>query len=187
MILKILQEYGNFNEDHANLFEKQIIIRNIEKEEVILKHRQVAQSVFYILEGSFFQFSTKDEIEQNVIDLHLTNEWALNQTSFVNQKPSEVTIVAYSKSKIIELSLHAIHHLIGRSPAFLQLGKILDQSKAKHYFFDNSLSPLEKYMHILENRPQLIQAFPLKMIASYLKMSPETLSRVREKMSKSGS
>jgi len=41
------------------------------------------------------------------------------------------------------------------------------------------MTPTEKYRYILSNKPQLIQKFPLKYIASYLNITPETLSRVR--------
>jgi len=46
------------------------------------------------------------------------------------------------------------------------------------------MTPLQKYQYILDHRPDLIQQFPLKIIASYLKITPETLSRVRDKLSK---
>jgi hypothetical protein len=48
------------------------------------------------------------------------------------------------------------------------------------------MTPLEKYQFVLQTRPQLVQVFPLKMIASYLKVTPETLSRVREKLARGG-
>jgi CRP-like cAMP-binding protein len=184
-MLDILKVLGNFEAEHATLFEKQIIIRTIEKDAIILKQGEIAQSIYYILEGAFYQFAIKDDIEQNVLDLHLSGEWLLNQSSFVNRMPSEASIMAYSQSKIIELSIQSMHLLIAQSPAFFQLGKILDQSKSKIHFFDNMLSPFQKYQYIIENRPKLIQIFPLKIIASYLKITPETLSRVREKLAKS--
>jgi hypothetical protein len=63
----------------------------------------------------------------------------------------------------------------------LQFGKILNQSINRTFIFDNSLSPNEKYGYINEAKPQIAKVFPNKMIASYLKMAPETLSRVRAK------
>jgi hypothetical protein len=60
----------------------------------------------------------------------------------------------------------------------------MDSAVSRVIFFDNASTPTEKYLYILNNRLQLIQAFPLKMIASYLKITPETLSRVREKVTR---
>jgi CRP-like cAMP-binding protein len=184
MISEILNKIGYFSEEDIQLLENRLIHKNIQKGERLLNQGQVCQSVHFIVKGAFLQYNFKDEIEQNIIDLHLENEWVLNQQSFVSQKPSETIIEAYTESIVFEINIHTIHQLIGQSPAFFQLGKVLDQMTARTHFFDNSLTPLQKYQHILENRREIIQAFPLKMIASYLKITPETLSRVREKLAK---
>jgi CRP-like cAMP-binding protein len=184
MISEILNKIGYFSEEDIQLLENRLIHKNIQKGERLLNQGQVCQSVHFIVKGVFLQYNFKDEIEQNIIDLHLENEWVLNQQSFVSQKPSETIIEAYTESIVFEINIHTIHQLIGQSPAFFQLGKVLDPITARTHFFDNSLTPLQKYQHILENRREIIQAFPLKMIASYLKITPETLSRVREKLAK---
>ena len=62
--------------------------------------------------------------------------------------------------------------------SFLQLNKIFTQP-AKIHFFDNAYSPSQKYDYLMQTKAQLMQTFPLKMIALYLKITPETLSRVR--------
>lgn len=58
----------------------------------------------------------------------------------------------------------------------------MESATERIHLFDNALNPIEKYNYILANKPELVQAFPLRMIASYLKITPETLSRVREKI-----
>jgi hypothetical protein len=107
------------------------------------------------------------------------NEWVLNHRSFVTQQPADSSISSFTGGIILELSIQSIHYLIGHSLSFLQLNKIMDNAVSRIVLFDNALAPKEKYLYVLNNRPQLIQEFPLKMIASYLKITPETLSRVR--------
>ena len=63
------------------------------------------------------------------------------------------------------------------------MGKLLDQAVSRIEFYDNNNSPDEKYVHLLENKPIVIRKFPQKVIASYLKITPETLSRVRKRIS----
>ena len=111
--------------------------------------------------------------------MHLQDEWMFNQQSLTEQTPSNTTIKAFSKSEIIELSLSSFHCLCSKSPSFLQFGKILSQSINRVFLFDNSLKPYEKYSYINKAKPELVKVFPIKMIASYLKIAPETLSRVR--------
>lgn len=183
-IAEILESIGRFSENDLLLFKEKIKIRNIKKGEILLREGEVCQSAFYALSGSFYQYCIKDEIEENVIDLHIENEWFLNEQSFISQNPSQNIIKSYTEGSVIELSMHVIHKLIGISPAFFQLGGILEQTKSRVHFFDNNLNPTQKYDYILAQKPILLQKFPLKIIASYLKITPETLSRVRESLAK---
>jgi CRP-like cAMP-binding protein len=183
-IIKSLRKFGIYRPEDLTHFMKNIKTRHVSKNEILLQMGQVCQSVFFIESGSLYQYNFKDEIEENVIDLHIESEWVLNHKSFTSQSPSESIIKAFSDSEIIELTIENIHKLVAISPVFLQLGGILESSVSRISFFDNDLTPLKKYQFIIQNRPQLIQAFPLKLIASYLKITPETLSRVREKLAK---
>ena len=183
-VVKSLRKFGIYRPEDLTLFMDNIKIRNVSKDEVLLQIGTICQSVFFIENGSVYQYNFKDEIEENIIDLHIESEWVLNHQSFTSQSPSESIIKAFSDCVVLELSIENIHKLIAISPVFLQLGGILESSVSRVSFFDNDLTPLKKYQFILQNRPQLIQYFPLKIIASYLKIAPETLSRVREKLAK---
>lgn len=184
MTATILKQIGNFNEEQVRLFESKIVCRQLSKDEIVLPEGGVCSSVFYNLGGALYQFNYKTDNELNVIDLHLDQEWFLNASSFFNQKPSDCCIKAFTDCSIFELSVVRLHELIAVSPAFLQLGKVLEHATSRVHFFDNLMTPLQKYQYVLDHRPDLIQQFPLKIIAAYLKITPETLSRVRDKLSK---
>lgn len=175
---EILNSLGQFTNFDTELFEKHSERKIINKNEVLLNEGEVCKSFYFILSGSFSQFQIHD-IDKVIIDLHLQNEWMFNQQSLTEQKPSTTTIKAFSKSKIIELSLNSFHCLCSKSHSFLQFGQILNQSANRLFLFDNSLKPNEKYSYINKAKPQLTKVFPIKMVASYLKIAPETLSRVR--------
>jgi CRP-like cAMP-binding protein len=160
------------------------MFRQVHKDELLLNKGEVAKSIFFILTGALYQYSLKSDTEYRIIDLHLENDWLLNHKSFVSQTPSDSFMRAFTKSSILEVSIESIHYLIVQSSAFLQLNKILEHSTSRVYFFDDLLTPIQKYQFIFENRPELLQQFPLKIIASFLKITPETLSRVREKFVK---
>jgi CRP-like cAMP-binding protein len=177
-ITEILNSLGQFSKFDYELFERHTTKKILDRNEVLLKEGEVCQCFYFILSGSFFQFQTIDSNEV-IIDLHLPDEWMFNQQSLTEQTASTTTIKSFSKSAIIELSLISFHYLCSKSPSFLQFGKILNQSKNRTHIFDNSLKPNEKYNFITQSKPQLPKVFPIKMIASYLKMAPETLSRVR--------
>lgn len=178
MLQAILNKVGRFSDADLALLEKQFVRRQFKKNEVLLAEGTVCQSVFLLVSGAVYQFAV-DDIDENIIDLYTTNDWVMNYQSFVGQKPSTTQIKAYTDCEALELNIFTVHQLIEVSPVFFQLGKIMEQGMQRIHYFDNALTPQQKYNYLLDTKAQLLQDFPLKMIASYLKITPETLSRVR--------
>lgn len=176
--VEILNTIGQFSVSDCELFDKYTSQKTLNKNDILLKNGEVCQSFYFVLQGSFIQYQDQ-LINEQVVDLHLKNEWMFNQESLTAQLPSLTNIKAFSTSEILVLSLHNLHFLCAKSQAFLQFGKILNQTKHRTSLYDNLLTPSEKYQFITKAKPELTSIFPLKLIASYLKMTPETLSRVR--------
>jgi CRP-like cAMP-binding protein len=183
MVLNALVKTGHYSDKDIALFEREVKLRQAEKDEVLLAPGEIAQSIFYVQKGAVYQYNATAR-ENNIIDLHIQDDWCFNHKSFIAQMPSENTMAAFTRSDLLEISISSIHYLIGMSTAFLQLNRILEPATSRLYFFDHQLTPLQKYQYLFENKPQILQAFPLKAIASFLKIAPETLSRVREKFVK---
>ncbi|MCJ8211500.1 Crp/Fnr family transcriptional regulator [Mucilaginibacter sp. RS28] len=184
MFSNALTTTGTYSAREIQLFEKEVTHRQVQKGTVLLSKGEICKSLFFLLQGAVHQYEFNSASDLRVVDLHTANEWFLNHQSFVSQTPSEHAIAAFTDIEIFEISIESIHYLIAQSSAFLQLNKILAFPASRLHLFDNALTPLQKYQFIFEHRPQLLQAFPLKMIASFLKITPETLSRVREKFAK---
>ncbi len=182
--LKALQQTGSYNSYEEKLFEEHITQKRYQKGEILLNQGSIAKSLNFLVSGAVMQ-RLENNGSQQIIDLHTENEWFLNHLSFVSQSPCNCQIVAYTDAVVLGLNIHAIHLLISRSIAFLQLNRILEQATARLHFFDFSLTPIQKYKFVFEQKPALLKHFPLKLIASYLKISPETLSRVREQFGRS--
>lgn len=184
MISNLLSNIGQFTDSEVSLLEKSLQKKELPKGSWLLRENEICSAAYFLAKGAFIQYGFKDEVDQNIIDLHIPGEWMLNQTSFIRRQPSLTFIEAFTDSEVYELGIQALHELIGKSPVFFQLAKIMEPFHSRVELFDQQLTPTEKYQFVLEGRPNLLQIFPLKIIASYLKITPETLSRVREKISK---
>lgn len=183
MVVNALKQTGVYNSEEIKLFEREVKQRTAHAKETLLTHGEVAKYAYFLTSGAIYQVCHDGSVE----GLHLENEWFFNAKSFISQVPSDCDIIAYTESSFLEISIETIHYLIGKSTAFLQLNNILKSMNARISLFDHVGTPADKYRFILGNKPELIQTFPLKMIASYLKVTPETLSRVRNKLVKSTS
>ncbi|PPL02098.1 Crp/Fnr family transcriptional regulator [Parapedobacter indicus] len=175
---RALKGIGDFSQQQSALIGEHCAFLKVNKQETLLAAGQVCNAFLFLLTGACYQFR-KTDADPNIIDLHLAGDCVVNQLSFISQQPSNETIAAYENSELLVLTIQSLHRLIALSPAFLQLAKLLQVSTLRAEFYDNAMTPAEKYHRVLDDKPQLIQIFPLKYIASYLKITPETLSRVR--------
>ncbi|MEM6525472.1 MAG: Crp/Fnr family transcriptional regulator [Bacteroidota bacterium] len=179
-----LNENGKYSQDDFKLLETELLQLSLKEGEIILKEKEVCSSIYFLIKGAAIQFYNDDTHNAVIVDLNGPGDWLLNHKSFATRKPSEYIIKVYSDSEVYQLSIESIHGLIAKSQSFFQMGKILEESTSRVEFFDHNYTPDQKYHFLMERRPHLIQLFPQKVIASYLKITPETLSRVRNRFSK---
>lgn len=185
-IQALLAAYGIAADELVQLFARHTKLLNVTKGHILLETGKISQTAYYLIEGAAVQFKLNDVGEEVVIDLHMSGEWVLNHSSFVGQRASEFTIKTYAACRILELRIEDVHYLISVSQQFIKLGRILEEANERVQFYDRQLTPYEKYELLMQRRKAIFMQFPLKMIASYLKITPETLSRVREKFASAG-
>ncbi len=185
LVANYLKKSGNYTESEVATLLDSLQMTTCEKGELLLERGDICSAISFIIEGAVCQYKLDSDGDKIVIDLNISNEWVINHKSFTSRQPSANIIEAYKKTRLFSLSIETIHKLIEQSQSYLQLGKILDESTGRIQIFDNNLNPDEKYQYIMDQRPRLLQEFPQTLIASYLKITPETLSRVRKRFTKS--
>lgn len=174
----VLDSVGQFTTEEKTLFNKSVVKKHFRKNDTILHMGEVCTEALFIVDGAAYEFDYID-IDENITGLFTAGDWCLNYRSFLRQSASNATIKAYTALNAWSVSVSAAHALVAASAPFFQLGSILGKSVDRLHYFDAGSTAQEKYAHLLESRPDLFQQFPLKMIASYLKIAPETLSRLR--------
>ncbi len=175
---KAFESFNFFSPIEKEQFYNYLEHRVLSKNEHLLHEGDVCHSLYFLVKGSLYQYRERTE-KEDILDLHIAGEWVLNQKSLITQCASQYAIKAYQKTEVYELTVPSLHKLIEKSPIFLSVGRLLEQGATRKLFYEESFTPIQKYEYILKNKPELLQKFPLKMIASYLKIRPETLSRVR--------
>lgn len=113
----MLRSLGVFSDFELELFDQNIEIKTVEKNEVLLSEGEISKSVFFIKTGALFQLQKIDD-EEKIIDLNIQNDWVFNFDSLTNQIPSNTMIKAFARSEIIGLKLESLHKLISISQNF---------------------------------------------------------------------
>ncbi|WP_421763900.1 Crp/Fnr family transcriptional regulator [Ekhidna sp.] len=178
-VIQSITSYASLSDEEIESFTKRMQLLQFGKGEHLLEAGNVCMSWSFVASGSFREYHFDQELNEVTTNLFTENTWALNHSSFTGQLPSKSKIEAFEDSEVLQLTIHDLHHLIGEFPAFFALGKILEVDSKKP---KPSANPEEKYLWLLKHNPTIIQKFPLKYIASFLGITPETLSRVRSKI-----
>jgi CRP-like cAMP-binding protein len=181
LIIQAINSLLHFSEEERKDFTGRLIYKKVERNDPILNAGEICKGFHFVNKGSFRQYCLNDH-EEVTLNLMIENDWAFDHQSFTSQRPSTNVITASQDSEVLFLGMNEMHALIRKSPSYFALGRILENGAHNSYRQDLKSTPEEKYLQLLKNRPEIIQRFPLKHIASYLGMTPETISRVRKKI-----
>lgn len=138
--------------------------------------------VFYILNGAIHAYILNDGEEQS-IRFGYSGSMMVSLDSYYSGNPSRLFLQAIRRSKVAVFSKEAIQSILAISEEYRSLYRdaletlVLQQHEREIDLLCSS--PAERYERVLERSPGLFQEIPAKYIASYLRMTPETLSRLR--------
>lgn len=182
-IKRSLSKIHPFSNEQLSLFIGQLSFKSLKKRDFLLKEDQISDGIAFILSGSFRFFKKLDQGELT-IKFFIENNWVADLESLLSQQPSKTYIEALEDSEIAFISLLEIHRLMDIHSDFQKLNALVVglTISASYIATIRSKSPDERYQELLLKHPQWIKRFPQVLIASYLGMTPETLSRVRARL-----
>lgn len=138
--------------------------------------------LFYIETGSV-KISILDDCEEHIIRFGYQQNFIAALDSFITEKPTQFYIQALKKTEIKSITKAQYIDFIQAEPERSKMWEILQQQlilqQLEREIDILTTSPKERYLRVLKRSPQLFQEIPNKHIASYLRMSPETLSRLK--------
>jgi CRP-like cAMP-binding protein len=182
---------GLDNTIKASSILKNKLISSLKAEEIILdrgsfliKEGEVAKSIFIVKRGSMrILRRTKDD--EITFRLGYQGSWMTSFSSFLTGEPSEFYIQALKKSTLLKFDKEWFYEFVNSQPQNRELWiKMLEEFVVQQMNREidvHTYSPLERYKRLLARSPKVFQEIPHKYIASYLRMSPETLSRLKKR------
>lgn len=142
----------------------------------------VDTNLYYVKSGSLRMF-VLDNLEEQIIRLGYKDNLIVSLDSFLTDKPSDLYLQAIKKSVIKVISKNEINTFLQVESKRNLWIKILENLVIQQMEREIDLlttSPRKRYERVLKRSPQLFQEIPLRHIANYLRMSPETLSRLKK-------
>lgn len=171
-----------FTEENINLFKKVARKLELKKNAFFVRENEVCELIGLVESGTLYSYFEDAEGNFIVNELYGTNTIVTSYRSFSTEIPSPAFIKVYADAVVYVIDKTAYNELFAQ-PKFLLLFKnIIEELFINKCFKETSLVKLkakERYQELIATRKTIEQDFPQHLIASYLKIRPETLSRIK--------
>jgi CRP-like cAMP-binding protein len=184
-LIKYFSSYTTtlLTESEIDLIQNSFIPKKFRKRQYFLQEGEVCKHTVFIVKGAMRQYRVDDKGEEHIIRLSVENWWATDRESLMKETPSIYFIDAWEDTECLLVTKDALLDLIDRIPALAEWIRNLDANFAiasqRRLNAAISLSAEERYHDLEKTYPEFLQRFPQHIIASYLGINRETLSRIR--------
>jgi CRP-like cAMP-binding protein len=180
-----IQSRTNITEADMTLVFQLAHFKPFEKGEFLTEDGKVENYLYFIVEGVTRSFFFKED--QNIsLDFHFTGQFVSVYESFLDRTPAQHALEALTQVSTMRIQHADLNKLYAQSPKFEQVARIFTEELFKKTSERVkgllSQSATERYVHLLNAYPEYVQNIPLKYLASYLNIKPESLSRIRKKL-----
>jgi len=186
LFFKKLSEKIAFTQDEQAIIKTYLTPKKLRKKQYLLQEGDVCKVIAFVEKGALREYSISENGAEHIIQFALEG-WTISDLySFLTGEPATYNIDALEDSELVLISKAAQDELLKKVPKYetytrLQLtGAYLAMQKRVTSII--SLSLEQRYANLTSVYPNIIQRVPQHMIASYMGLTPETLSRVRRKM-----
>lgn len=184
LLFDFLSKYVTLNEEEKNALLSLDIFRSVKKGTVLLKEGEKSKNSFFVLKGCIRSYYVIDGEEKTTA--FYTEMEALTPNCVVNKEPSQYYVSCVEDCLLTVSDSDMEAEINSKFPKFETLCRVMaEEILAKSQIdFDEfkTSSPEQRYLNLLEKRPDLIQRVPQHQLASYLGIQPQSLSRLRSRI-----
>lgn len=158
-------------------------IRNVGKGEFLLQPLEICKHAFFVEKGLLRQYSIDEKGKEHILQFAPENWFITDRESVYFDRPSRYFIQALEDSQVVLMDEQFIQQLSQKYPSFLEFNNRLLHNHILH--LQNRINLLlsadaeHRYLQFINMYPDILLRVPQTMVASYLGITPESLSRVR--------
>ena len=186
LLQKSISEKVSLTEEEFNFCKTLFIPKKLRKKQYLLQEGDVCRYTSFVEQGMLRMFTVDEKGNEPILQFSSEGWWVADLYSFLTDEPSNYNIEALEDCELLLITKESWDILLEKIPAFERYFRILIQNSliATQRRLMSSISETaeEKYIKLTNNFPGCIQRVPQHMIASYLGITRETLSRVRSQM-----
>ena len=161
------------------------------KKQFALQHGDVCEYFCFVVRGCLRLYKVDEKGTTHVLQFAIDNYWISDLSSFHKRAPSKFEIDALEDTVVLRISYDDLIDLYIKAPKFDRIFRVLLENHFMHeqerlgQLFSSTAE--ERYQFFIENHPRLVTRLSQVQIASYLGITPEFLSRIRNRLAKGDS
>ena len=187
LLFQKFDEKIQLTEEETLLTKSFFIPKKLRKKQYLLQEGDVCKYVAFVEKGILRQYKVDDKGNEHILQFAFEGWWIADHYSFLTGEPSLYNIDSLEDCELLLLTKQAEEQLLEKLPKFERFFRLLLQNNliATLKRLESSLSGTaeEKYNQLIQSCPTLAERIPQHMIASFLGITPETVSRIRKQMS----
>lgn len=158
--------------------------KKLRKKQYLLQEGEICKHHAFVVKGCLRMFRVDARGQEHIFQFAIENWWTGDRESLISGRPSKYNIEALEDSELLLINPGAMEELQLKSPAVSAMVQDLQQKNViatqNRIHASISYTAEEKYLDFLKTYPDIFQRVPQQMIASYLGITRETLSRIRK-------
>lgn len=180
-----IEKFVSLTEEETNLFCSFFKEIGVKKRQFIVQPNFTVKCRTFVVSGAFRAYVVSDEGQEHTVQLAVENWWISDFNSYIYQQPATMFIVALEDSIVLQLDFDKEQELKKTNHKFETLFRMMAEKglafEHRRITFNLTKSAQERYENFLADFPQIAQRVPQYALASYLGMTTEFLSRIRNK------
>jgi CRP-like cAMP-binding protein len=153
----------------------------------LLEINDIADKVYFIEKGVLRTYSVDKKGNKQVFNLLFEGDFVTDYGSFITQKPSRYCIESLEPCQLLYYTYEDRNAFVEASPQLQKISRLIIEKfyleLKDRYEYSVLLSPEERYKKLLFERPEIFQRIALNHIAEYINIRPQSLSRIRKRLS----
>jgi CRP-like cAMP-binding protein len=184
LLLENIAENVILTSEEQETIKKYFMPRRLKKRQLLLQEGDICDRFTFVSKGALVTFSIDEKGNEHAISFAFDGYWVGDWASLYGHEPSRLTIEALEACELLQIRAEYQELLFTKVPAYERYMRIHHQNTCmalqKRLESSLGLCADEKYDRLIKHSPILATKVPLNLIASYLGVSKETLSRIRK-------
>ncbi|TJY36943.1 Crp/Fnr family transcriptional regulator [Pontimicrobium aquaticum] len=184
--IEYINKYVNLTSKEETLLLSKIVFRNYLKDQYIIQQGDVCKSVNFIISGCTKTFYMDLEGQEHIVMFSIEDWWTSDLGSFITQTPADFNVQCLENTKVAQFTFDNLEKLYAEIPKLERLFRMIVErafaASQKRIIRSFSLTAKERYLIFREAYPKIDQRVPQYMIASYLGITKEFLSKIKSQL-----